>query len=291
MVSYPTYDANLFSRGITDAQFKKLLDEPEQAAHQPRHRRHPAAGLHLQARDRHRRRWPTRSSRPPRRSLSKPYVQLGADEVLGVEPRRAGARSTSTTASATRATRSSTSWPTRLGIDRLAYWARQFGFGEPTGIDLPERGRRPRPDRTSGRWTPTASRSTRGEVLQAGIGQGYDLATVLQVANAYAAIANGGKLYQPQVVREIRGPRTATVVRPFEPKLIRKIKAPASVLTTMRKAARRVVTSRPHVQPRRPPDRRGRQDGHRRVRDPRQERSAPLQPLVRRLRPKNACAR
>ena len=45
-----------------------------------------------------------------------------------------------------------------------------------------------------------------GEVLQAGIGQGYDLATVLQVANAYAAVANGGKLYQPQVVREILGP-------------------------------------------------------------------------------------
>jgi cell division protein FtsI/penicillin-binding protein 2 len=82
-----------------------------------------------------------------------------------------------------------------------------------------------------------------GEVLQAGIGQGYDLATVLQVANAYAAVANGGKLYQPQVVREVRGP-DGTVVRPFEPKLIRKVKAPAAVFTTMREAARRVVTIR-----------------------------------------------
>ena len=82
-----------------------------------------------------------------------------------------------------------------------------------------------------------------GEVLQAGIGQGFDLATVLQVANAYAAVANGGKLYQPQVVREVRGP-DGTVVRPFEPKLIRKVKAPTAALTTMRQAARRVVTSR-----------------------------------------------
>ena len=80
-------------------------------------------------------------------------------------------------------------------------------------------------------------------MLQAGIGQGFDLATVLQVANAYAAVANGGKLYQPQVVREVRGP-DGTVVRPFEPKLIRKVKASAAALTTMRQAARRVVTIR-----------------------------------------------
>ena len=61
--------------------------------------------------------------------------------------------------------------------------------------------------------------------------------------NAYAALANGGKLYQPQVVREIVGP-DGTVVRPFKPKVIRKIAAPSWVFTTMREAARRVVTSR-----------------------------------------------
>ncbi len=82
-----------------------------------------------------------------------------------------------------------------------------------------------------------------GEVYHAGIGQGYDVVTPIQLINAYAALANGGKLYQPQVVREIIGP-DGSVVRPFEPKLIRKMDVPKSVLRTMREAARTVVTIR-----------------------------------------------
>ena len=93
-----------------------------------------------------------------------------------------------------------------LGADRLAYWARQYGFGRPTGIDLPGEvcghrpvqpveGRRPRPAGCSG-----------GEVYQAGIGQGYDVVTPIQLINAYTALANGGKLYRPQLVRDVVGP-------------------------------------------------------------------------------------
>ena len=130
----------------------------------------------------------------------------------------------------------------QVGINRLAFWARQFGYGSPTGIDLPNEAKGLVPTE---QWKMDTFGQPiyGGEVLQAGIGQGYDLATVLQVANAYAALANGGTLYQPQVVREIRAP-DGTVARPFEPKVIRKIKASASVMTTMRKAARQVVTSR-----------------------------------------------
>jgi penicillin-binding protein 2 len=45
----------------------------------------------------------------------------------------------------------------------------------------------------------------KGETLSIAIGQGFDLATPLQMAVAYAAIANGGKLWQPFVVRRIEG--------------------------------------------------------------------------------------
>ena len=42
-----------------------------------------------------------------------------------------------------------------------------------------------------------------GEILQAGIGQGYDASTPLQLLNAYCALANGGNLWQPHVVQSI----------------------------------------------------------------------------------------
>ena len=123
-----------------------------------------------------------------------------------------------------------------LGIDRLGYWANQYGFGAPTGIDLP--------GEVSGivptnQWKQDTlgAKIFPGETYQAGIGQGYDVVTPIQLINAYAALANGGKLYQPQVVREIVGP-DGKVVRPFKPKLIRKLNVQPSVLRTMRNAAR-----------------------------------------------------
>lgn len=130
----------------------------------------------------------------------------------------------------------------KLGIDRLAYWARQFGFGRPTGIDLPAEASGTVP---SNAWKQDVFGQTifPGETYLAGIGQGYDMVTPLQLLNAYAALANGGKLYQPQVVRQIVG-ANGEVVRPFTPKLIRKLKANTSVLRVMRVAARQVVTSR-----------------------------------------------
>jgi cell division protein FtsI/penicillin-binding protein 2 len=82
-----------------------------------------------------------------------------------------------------------------------------------------------------------------GETYQAGIGQGYDAVTPLQLINAYAALANGGTLYQPQIVREIIGP-DGEVVRPFEPKVIREMKVRPSVLRVMRNAARETVLLR-----------------------------------------------
>src|SRR5258705_6304118 len=129
-----------------------------------------------------------------------------------------------------------------LGIDRLAYWAKDYGFGAKTGIDLPGEvgGIVPSND-----WKPQnlGERIFPGEVYQAGDGQGYDVVTPIQLINAYAALANGGKLYQPQLVREVVGP-DGTIVRPFAPILLHKLHAPKSVLKTMRLAARSVVTLR-----------------------------------------------
>jgi cell division protein FtsI (penicillin-binding protein 3) len=83
----------------------------------------------------------------------------------------------------------------RMGKQRFDYWVRKFGFGQPTGVDLPgeERGIVLPVDKYSG--------SSMGNLP---IGQGLSV-TPIQMAQAYAAIANGGILRRPYVVRRVDG--------------------------------------------------------------------------------------
>ena len=129
-----------------------------------------------------------------------------------------------------------------LGIDRLAYWARQWGFDAETGIDLPAEATGSIP---TNEWKERIFGEPiyPGEVYQAGIGQGYNTVTPIQLINAYAALANGGRLLEPQVVRRVISPDGA-VVRGFEPRLIRELPIDDEVLRVMREASRRVVTIR-----------------------------------------------
>ena len=78
----------------------------------------------------------------------------------------------------------------RLGTERFDAWVRRFGFGEPTGIDLPgeEAGIVPRPESYSG--------SSIGNLP---IGQGLAV-TPIQMAYGYSAIANGGVAHRPHVL-------------------------------------------------------------------------------------------
>jgi len=130
----------------------------------------------------------------------------------------------------------------KLGIDRLGYWAKQYGFGARSGIDLPGEVKGIVP---TNNWKMDAMGQPifPGETYQAGIGQGYDAVTPIQLINAYAALANGGKVYRPQLVREVIGP-DGDVIQPFKPDLIRKLPLDSDVLKEMRQAARSVVTLR-----------------------------------------------
>ena len=85
------------------------------------------------------------------------------------------------------------------GAGPLVDWAERFGFGRPTGIDLPDEatGRLPRIDPTSDETNPGRAQ-TAAQLLA--IGQGELTATPLQVARCLAAIANGGQLVTPYVV-------------------------------------------------------------------------------------------
>jgi penicillin-binding protein 2 len=240
MVSLPTYDNNAFSRGISNKDYAKLLANPNKpllnhavAAHYPpgsTYKLVTGTGALTDGK-----------ITPQTRVSTRPYLKLGQTRFWDWNHRGFGP----CTIMCGFAHSSDTFFfqlAGMLGIDRLAHWAHQYGFGAPTGIDLPGEVAGIVP---SNSWKENALGASifPGETYQAGIGQGYDVVTPIQLINAYAALANGGKLYQPQLVREIIGP-DGSVVRPFAPKLIRRINVPRSVLKTMREAARNVVLVR-----------------------------------------------
>jgi len=98
-----------------------------------------------------------------------------------------------------------------LGIDNIAVWLNKFGLGEKTGIDLKDEASGLVPDREWKRsvyneaWFP-------GETVIAGIGQGYLLATPIQLAVATAALANGGSLIQPRLLAYLENTETGEIV-------------------------------------------------------------------------------
>jgi penicillin-binding protein 2 len=89
-----------------------------------------------------------------------------------------------------------------LGIDTIARYARYFGLGRRTGISL--LGEQPGLVPTK-EWKERARGEAwiKGETVSAAIGQGFNLTTPLQLANAFAAIGNGGKVYRPRLVQRL----------------------------------------------------------------------------------------
>jgi penicillin-binding protein 2 len=240
MVSLPTYDNNKFARGISAKDYKKLLankDKPLinhaiQAHYAPGSTYKLVAGTGGLA---------DRDISATTKVQTKPFLTLGDTKFFEWNHRGWGGcdiycgfgHSSDTFFYQVAG---------MLGIDRLAYWAKQYGFGKPTGVDLPGEVSGIVPNNA---WKQDALGAPifPGETYQAGIGQGYDAVTPLQLINAYAALANGGTLYQPQIVREIVGP-DGNVIRPFEKKVLHKLRVKPAVLRTMRLAARNTVTLR-----------------------------------------------
>ncbi|WP_246519398.1 penicillin-binding protein 2 [Thermocatellispora tengchongensis] len=157
--------------------------------------------------------------------------------------------------------------------DPMQAMARAFGFGEKTGVDLPGEAEGRVPDRNWKReyWEQTkeqacrdartgyprlaqsdpgraaylkaiaAENCARGYVWTAGdaanfsIGQGDVLVTPLQLARAYAALANGGTLFSPRLGKEVRGP-DGRVVRTITPPVAGRLPVPDGTLAYMRRA-------------------------------------------------------
>lgn len=130
-----------------------------------------------------------------------------------------------------------------LGAERLAGYARDYGLGSPTGIDLPGEvgGLVPDPEwkeKTIGEvWT-------LGDTYNFGIGQGYLTMTPLQLLRVTAAIANGGNLLEPHVVHAVVD-EDGNVLQQIERVVSRKVSISESNLAIMREAMRQAVVYGP----------------------------------------------
>jgi len=106
-----------------------------------------------------------------------------------------------------------------LGIDAMHTYLDQFGLGRPTGIDVPGEQEGINPSRAWKERTfrnPSDQRWFNGETVIASIGQGYMLATPLQLASAAATLATRGTRFKPHLVAAWEDPLTAerTLVTP-----------------------------------------------------------------------------
>lgn len=127
----------------------------------------------------------------------------------------------------------------KLDIDTIARYAKMFGLGTRTGIELPRE--------TSGlipteEWKLKRNGKAwqKGETLSCAIGQSYVLVTMLQMAAAYAGIANGGEILRPYVVKEIYDEK-GKMVRQGVKRVISKAEVSESFLKSIREGLYEVV--------------------------------------------------
>jgi stage V sporulation protein D (sporulation-specific penicillin-binding protein) len=101
----------------------------------------------------------------------------------------------------------------RLGQQKFLQYIRAFGFGEQTGIDFPGEAKG---------IIPPLARIKNVELATIGFGQGISI-TPIQLLSALSAIANGGELVQPRLVKEIRTPDGQDVLKEFSKNTIRRV--------------------------------------------------------------------
>lgn len=127
----------------------------------------------------------------------------------------------------------------RLGVKRIIRYARLFGLGKSTGIDLESEkpGFLPTPDwkkrRKGEAWYG-------GDTVNLSIGQGYILVTPVQMLKVISVIANGGYLIKPYLIKKIVGPR-GNLIKEFQPQKMERVPLSSATLNFLRRSLRGVV--------------------------------------------------
>lgn len=130
----------------------------------------------------------------------------------------------------------------KLGVDRLARYAKMFGLGEKTGVEIEHEkpGLIPTTEWKRKRYN---VKWHEGETLSIAIGQGYDLATPLQIALMTSVIANGGTLYKPTVVEQVVDP-DGKITSSFKPEVLSRLSGQGRNLKLVREGMVEAVNSR-----------------------------------------------
>jgi len=129
----------------------------------------------------------------------------------------------------------------RLGIDTLEQWARKFGLGAPTGINLPHEdeglvaNQRYKKKVYDEDWFLS-------ETFDASIGQGFQLTTPIQMATVISMVANGGHRFRPYLVSKMISPTSGEVIQTFTPEELGTIPMSPKTLEAIRTGLRDVVT-------------------------------------------------
>lgn len=129
----------------------------------------------------------------------------------------------------------------RIGPTPIIEYARAFGLNRKTGIDLPGEVSGFVPDQ---RWKQLrlSSRWYDGDTVNSAIGQGYFEITPIENAVLFAGLVNGGKLYRPFIVREVRDPITNDLMEQIHPQQMSSVPVSPGNLDIVHRGMRAVFT-------------------------------------------------
>lgn len=234
-ISYPSFDPNLFSRGISVSDYNKLISDSNQplfdrvisGVYPPGSTFKPLVSVAALS---------EKVTTKDRLINSPGVVYLGTQAFRNWRPSGFGLQNII----------DSIAYSNdiyfyymgaELGVDRLTPWAKKFGLGEPTGIKIPGEAEGTVPtsewkkEEIGEIWYP-------GDNYNYGIGQGYLLVSPIQLVSTTAAISNGGYLYQPILLKEVRDSSNLVVSRD-NPVLKRGDLANSDVITITKEGMRK----------------------------------------------------
>lgn len=243
MVSYPWYDPNIFSSTLAGEEYAKLITDPKrpllnraiQSSYPPASTFKTVLSTALLE---------EKAFSPTATVLCRGVLDYGGRNWSCWVHRSGGIHGSVNMQEALAQSCDIYYWTVgrdNLGAASIVSYANYFGYGKTTGIDLPgeNAGLVPTPvwkeQNYRGKWT-------LGDTMNLSIGQGYLLATPLQVANMIAMVVNDGIVYKPHVLKEVRDSETGALVQSSGREVLTSSSIDAAVFAKVRADLRSVVT-------------------------------------------------